>query len=232
MQHGSLAAGALPPSIPADVLSGGVPLCRPTRADRAVRLGRKKADARRSLRDPEGRRQSAVFATYASRASPKPGFRCGRKQLSDRDGKPFCASATRSLRPVQTDPMPADIAPAQAVHHRGSNQPYRGQAALERDEVNPALDATLFYLPQPVGIPTDPDPLRPGSGCEKPMSHHRPASIPTPCRTSCATDPLRAGSSMVSVNRRCWCHWYSLKATRSGDPEVLFIVRTHRCQPT
>ncbi|HMY59212.1 MAG TPA: DUF4292 domain-containing protein [Pseudomonadota bacterium] len=161
---------ALPPSILADVLSGGVPLLPPdsltVQSDWDEKEGGREVI---KLRDPEGRRQVLYLQPSEPGQAQSRSFDVVESELSDRDGKPFLRIRHQKFAPVQTDPMPADpvrLPKQSTIEDLTSHTEVK--LRWKETEVNPALDATLFYLPQPVGIPTDPDPCVPAAAAKSP----------------------------------------------------------------
>lgn len=156
---------SLPPTMLAEVLSGGVPLL----AGDALQL---ESDWDQSeggrevvrIRDALGRKQ--VLYLQAQQQSQRPGteraFDVVQTELFGTDGKPFLRIRHQRFAVVEPASPPAQAAPPIRLPKLSSIEDLVGKSEVKlrwkESEVNVPLAAELFYLAQPPGIPSDPDP--------------------------------------------------------------------------
>ncbi len=161
---------AIPPTILADVLSGGVPLLPPeslsVESDWDAKEGGREV---LRLRDPQGRRQLLYLQASEPGQPPSRIFDVVESELSDREGKPFLRIRHQKFAAV--DPAPAQGPPLRLPKQSViEDLTSRSEVKLrwKETEVNPQLDGALFYLPQPAGVPTDIDPCVPSVNPQTP----------------------------------------------------------------
>ncbi|MBL9040687.1 MAG: DUF4292 domain-containing protein [Myxococcales bacterium] len=156
---------SLPPTMLAEVLSGGVPLL----AGDALQL---ESDWDQSeggrevvrIRDGLGRKQ--VLYLQAQQQAQLPGteraFDVVQTELFGTDGKPFLRIRHQRFAVVEPASPPAQAAPPIRLPKLSSIEDLVGKSEVKlrwkESEVNVPLAAELFYLAQPPGIPSDPDP--------------------------------------------------------------------------
>ena len=156
---------SLPPTMLAEVLSGGVPLL----AGDALQL---ESDWDQSeggrevvrIRDGLGRKQ--VLYLQAQQQAQLPGtervFDVVQTELFGTDGKPFLRIRHQRFAVVEPASPPAQAAPPIRLPTLSSIEDLVGKSEVKlrwkESEVNVPLAAELFYLAQPPGIPSDPDP--------------------------------------------------------------------------
>ena len=159
---------SLPSTMLAEVLSGGVPLL----AGDALQL---ESDWDQSeggrevlrIRDGLGRKQVLYLqAQQSQQQSQLPGteraFDVVQTELFGTDGKPFLRIRHQRFAAVEPASPQANTAPPIRLPKLSSIEDLAGKSEVKlrwkESEVNVPLAAELFYLAQPPGIPSDPDP--------------------------------------------------------------------------
>jgi len=153
---------SLPPHMLAEVLTGGVPLLAgdslQVESDWDGSGGGREV---LRLRDAQGRKQVLLLqASQSGQAAPR--FDIVQSELSNADGQPFLRIRHQRFAAVE-------VAEGKTPPPRPLRLPKQSEIAdlvgksevklrWKESEVNPTFAAELFYLAQPPGIPSDPDP--------------------------------------------------------------------------
>lgn len=152
---------ALPPTVLADVLTGGSPIL--AGSDLTLDTAWDSQDGGREvlkLADGQGRRQvlylQAVPGPQAlPGAAPPKAFDLVQTELLGSDGQPFLRIRHQRFANQEAEPTLRLPKQSQIEDLVGKSEV---KLRWKESEVNPALPAELFSLPQPAGIPSDPDP--------------------------------------------------------------------------
>ncbi|MFO0620124.1 MAG: DUF4292 domain-containing protein [Polyangia bacterium] len=146
---------ALPPTVLADVLTGGVPVLEGENL--AIDTAWDSQEGGREvlkLTDGQGRRQVLYLQAVAGQAPPKD-FDVVQSELMGSDGRPFLR--IRHQRFADQDVTPKLRLPKQShIEDLVGNSEVK--LRWKESEVNPTLPSELFSLQQPAGIPNDLDP--------------------------------------------------------------------------
>ena len=146
----------LPPTVLADVLSGGVPLL--TGDSIAIESDWDSSEGGREvlkLRDEAGRRQVLYLQAQKPGPALPDSFDVVQSELIGIDGTPFLRIRHQGFSEVVPSPPIRLPKQSQIEDLVGKSQV---KLRWKESEVNPTLPAELFFLEQPAGLPNDPDP--------------------------------------------------------------------------